>query len=481
MLAKTSSGARARHAHAHRPTYARAPSGEPLIGRHRVLRKTAFLLRRLRCNVLSKLFDGTLGSSTTAQLDNHGQNPSAARVPDAAKLWGSRAFGGGAVAPSFPGSLLPPPPYPGAEEAAARLSGGRWSGRGGSVTDSDCEDVFSEESSSKDSRCLITNCFSRCSSPSENADSCHMMSRKRRRGIIEKRRRDRINCSLSELRRLVPTAFEKQGSAKLEKAEILQLTVDHLKTLHAKGTDAFNRDPHKFAMDYHGLGFRECAAEVARYLVTVEGLDVQDPLRLRLMSHLQCFAAQRELSSSSSPTTPSYPTATPPSWGFTTPHNMYQSPPGPPPPPPPPAPPSSTSSSLNTPSAMAPLIDAFGVLDPLSIPVTTTSAISTGSGSRYPTNAGHPSAFMPSQHQYGGHQEVPATSAPPTSSHQVQSIASPSIAPNISYHHLTSAQPSYHHQHHMPPSVPTVSSAQSFPSPGGQMKPYRPWGAEVAY
>ena len=28
--------------------------------------------------------------------------------------------------------------------------------------------------------------------------------------FIEKRRRDRINCSLTELRRLVPAAFEKQ-------------------------------------------------------------------------------------------------------------------------------------------------------------------------------------------------------------------------------------------------------------------------------
>ncbi|KAA0184703.1 hairy [Hyalella azteca] len=60
------------------------------------------------------------------------------------------------------------------------------------------------------------------------------VSRKRRRGIIEKRRRDRINNSLAELRRLVPAAYEKQGSAKLEKAEILQMTVDHLKLLHAK-------------------------------------------------------------------------------------------------------------------------------------------------------------------------------------------------------------------------------------------------------
>jgi hypothetical protein len=65
------------------------------------------------------------------------------------------------------------------------------------------------------------------------------MTRKRRRGIIEKRRRDRINSSLAELRRLVPSAFEKQGSAKLEKAEILQLTVEHLRSVHVKGQSKF--------------------------------------------------------------------------------------------------------------------------------------------------------------------------------------------------------------------------------------------------
>lgn len=144
------------------------------------------------------------------------------------------------------------------------------------LSESECEDVFDE-----------------CK---DGDNSCEYGSqRKRRRGVIEKRRRDRINTSLSELRRLVPTAFEKQGSAKLEKAEILQMTVDHLKLLHAKGLDALAYDPNKFAMDYHSIGFRECAAEVARYLVTVEGMDIQDPLRLRLMSHLQCYSAQREL------------------------------------------------------------------------------------------------------------------------------------------------------------------------------------------
>lgn len=60
--------------------------------------------------------------------------------------------------------------------------------------------------------------------------------------------------------------------------------------------DSLGYDPQRFAMDYHIIGFRECAAEVARYLVTIEGMDIQDPLRLRLMSHLQYFVQQREMS-----------------------------------------------------------------------------------------------------------------------------------------------------------------------------------------
>ncbi|XP_025905447.1 hairy/enhancer-of-split related with YRPW motif protein 1 isoform X2 [Nothoprocta perdicaria] len=123
--------------------------------------------------------------------------------------------------------------------------------------------------------------------------SSQILARKRRRGIIEKRRRDRINNSLSELRRLVPSAFEKQGSAKLEKAEILQMTVDHLKMLHTAGGKGYF-DAHALAMDYRSLGFRECLAEVARYLSIIEGLDAADPLRVRLVSHLNNYASQRE-------------------------------------------------------------------------------------------------------------------------------------------------------------------------------------------
>lgn len=75
--------------------------------------------------------------------------------------------------------------------------------------------------------------FRSCNSP--GGDSCQHASRKRRRGMIEKKRRDRINASLGELRRLVPAAARDPHSGKLEKAEILQLTVEHLRTLRNKG------------------------------------------------------------------------------------------------------------------------------------------------------------------------------------------------------------------------------------------------------
>lgn len=146
------------------------------------------------------------------------------------------------------------------------------------LSPSSCEDDYSE-----DGYCAVTG-----STEMHNGGT-----RKRRRGAIEKRRRDRINQSLNELKKLVPTALEKSGSAKLEKAEILQMTVDHLKMLQRRGVNGYDYDPHRYAMDYHSIGFRECAAEVARYLTSVEGMNTQDPMRVRLVSHLQMFASSR--------------------------------------------------------------------------------------------------------------------------------------------------------------------------------------------
>ncbi|XP_010624188.1 hairy/enhancer-of-split related with YRPW motif-like protein isoform X2 [Fukomys damarensis] len=130
--------------------------------------------------------------------------------------------------------------------------------------------------------------------PLSTPSPAQMQARKKRRGIIEKRRRDRINSSLSELRHLVPTAFEKQGSSKLEKAEVLQMTVDHLKMLHATGGTGFF-DARALAVDFRSIGFRECLTEVVRYLGVLEGPGSRaDPVRIRLLSHLNSYAAEME-------------------------------------------------------------------------------------------------------------------------------------------------------------------------------------------
>ncbi|CAH0390614.1 unnamed protein product [Bemisia tabaci] len=313
-----------------------------------------------------------------------------------------------------------------------------------SISESDdCDDAFSEDS--KD----------HCSSPGD-ADSCQMLSRKKRRGIIEKRRRDRINSSLTELRRLVPSAYEKQGSAKLEKAEILQMTVDHLKMIHAKGMDALAYDPSKknsYAMDYHNIGFRECAAEVARYLVTVEGLDIQDPLRLRLMSHLQCFAAQRELATKQ-PTGwyPGNPPATP------TPGNLYA-----------------------TPTPMSPV--THQLLPPSAIPHhhNTHNSSLDSSGSSLANSSMNSSSFNNSANS-----NTSCESSPPMVKSDPHSSAPTTLTPlttvtsagnyHHSYHHQNpSMNPHYHHN------LPPTPQSNYSHSQSAQMKPYRPWGAEVAY
>ncbi|KAF5894914.1 hairy/enhancer-of-split related with YRPW motif protein 2 [Clarias magur] len=76
-----------------------------------------------------------------------------------------------------------------------------------STSDSDMDETI-DVGSENNYPAQSTSSFLRCASPTTTSQ---VMARKKRRGIIEKRRRDRINNSLSELRRLVPTAFEKQA------------------------------------------------------------------------------------------------------------------------------------------------------------------------------------------------------------------------------------------------------------------------------
>lgn len=238
------------------------------------------------------------------------------------------------------------------------------------------------------------------------------------------------------------------------------------------GFDAFSFDPHKFATDYHVIGFREAAAEVARYLVVHEGLDFQDPLRLRLISHLQCYSAQRELSLKSS-------TGWNPSL-FTTP--MY---------PPPP-----TSSSSTTAAATSSI--AANTCDSMT---TTNSGShhnsyggSSGGGSYY-TQLDNP--MMPTSSS----QTCSSTSAQPkspsstmssssftlgytTAATSVASIPTPPSASTYSYSYPAGSYFGPSPPTYMTPMVPTTSNNAVSPSnsqAAASVKHYRPWGTELAY
>uniref|UniRef100_A0A8C9AIM4 Hes related family bHLH transcription factor with YRPW motif like n=1 Tax=Prolemur simus TaxID=1328070 RepID=A0A8C9AIM4_PROSS len=132
--------------------------------------------------------------------------------------------------------------------------------------------------------------LSQMARPLSTPSPSQMQARKKRRGVRKPRRSsDRAQLEASLLCLLYP-----QGSSKLEKAEVLQMTVDHLKMLHATGGTGFF-DARALAVDFRSIGFRECLTEVIRYLGVLEGPSSRaDPIRIRLLSHLNSYAAEME-------------------------------------------------------------------------------------------------------------------------------------------------------------------------------------------
>lgn len=101
--------------------------------------------------------------------------------------------------------------------------------------------------------------------------------------MLERKRRARINRCLDELKDLMVTALQAEGEnvSKLEKADILELTVNHLHRLRRQQRLAANpvTDADRFR-----AGFTHCATEVSRCLAGIPGVDVQ--LGTKLMTHL---------------------------------------------------------------------------------------------------------------------------------------------------------------------------------------------------
>ncbi|XP_055952417.1 transcription factor HES-4-A-like [Argiope bruennichi] len=118
--------------------------------------------------------------------------------------------------------------------------------------------------------------------PSEKTVSKASETRRSTKPIMEKRRRARINNSLTELKTLMLDALKKDNArhSKLEKADILEMTVKYLKNLQRQ---QITPDPN--AMSKYRSGFAECANEVNRFFSRVDS-GVDQTVRSRLLNHL---------------------------------------------------------------------------------------------------------------------------------------------------------------------------------------------------
>ncbi|XP_059186797.1 hairy-related 8.2 [Centropristis striata] len=105
--------------------------------------------------------------------------------------------------------------------------------------------------------------------------------RKLRKPLIERKRRERINNCLDQLKETVIGAFRLDQS-KLEKADILEMTVKHLQNI--QGSKLNDPTLGLEAQQKYSTGYIQCMHEVHNMLLTCEWMD--KTLGSRLLNHL---------------------------------------------------------------------------------------------------------------------------------------------------------------------------------------------------
>ena len=100
--------------------------------------------------------------------------------------------------------------------------------------------------------------------------------------LIERKRRARINSSLDAMKDLMAYVLQSEGESmsKLEKADVLELTVSHLRKLKRQQMLSLNPG---LELDRFHAGYTTCATEVSRALAST-GVDIS--VGSQLMGHL---------------------------------------------------------------------------------------------------------------------------------------------------------------------------------------------------
>ncbi|KAH8334929.1 hypothetical protein KR074_006711 [Drosophila pseudoananassae] len=103
--------------------------------------------------------------------------------------------------------------------------------------------------------------------------------RKVTKPLLERKRRARMNLYLDELKDLIVDTMDAQGEqvSKLEKADILELTVNYLKSQQHQQRLANPQSPRSSQVNFDKFraGYTQAAYEVSHIFSTVPGLDLK--------------------------------------------------------------------------------------------------------------------------------------------------------------------------------------------------------------
>ncbi|CAG5958205.1 unnamed protein product [Menidia menidia] len=122
--------------------------------------------------------------------------------------------------------------------------------------------------------------------------------------LIEKKRRDRINECIGQLKDLLPEHLKLSTLGHLEKAVVLELTLKHLNALTAvteqqhqkiialQNGDRSMKSPIHADLDAFHSGFQACAKEVLQYLSQFENWTAREQRCAQLIGHLHKVLAQ---------------------------------------------------------------------------------------------------------------------------------------------------------------------------------------------
>ena len=106
-----------------------------------------------------------------------------------------------------------------------------------------------------------------------------------------------MNNCLADLSRLIPSSYLKKGRGRIEKTEIIEMAIKHMKHLQnhpcskPEGCDLQNEIEQGLSktnsVESFRVGYHECLTESMHFLVEKQGLYSGDPFIVRMMSHLQ--------------------------------------------------------------------------------------------------------------------------------------------------------------------------------------------------